>query len=76
MEKNEYTPDELFRRDVDDEGATSGYGVETYLCRIETVHQREGEDFVRVALDSGGGYNCEVRIPVQKWREIASKLTD
>jgi hypothetical protein len=67
-EQNEMTVD------VDDEGRTSGYIVETYLCPIESLTQREGESFVRISLDPGGGTNSEVRIPVEVFRDIAAKL--
>jgi hypothetical protein len=68
------TIQDILKHDVDEDGRTSGYIVETYLSTIESVHQREGEPFVRISLDPGGGTNSEVRIPVDKFCEIAANL--
>lgn len=68
------TNSEIQKHDVDKNGRTSGYVVETYLSAIESITQRKGESFVRIAIDTGDGVNYEARIPVKKFKNIANRL--
>ena len=66
--------EDILKIDVDEEGETSGYVVSTLVHPILSMEQREGEAFVRITFDPGGAFNGEVRIPVEKCKEIAPKL--
>lgn len=56
--------------DVDEDGCTSGYLIETYLQPIDSVQIREGEEFVRIAADTGGGVHSEIRLSFDQVRKL------
>lgn len=70
------TTEELLEVDVDSDGRTSGYVVETYVAdpASVTVSQRLGEQFVRIAADPGGPTHVEVRIPIEFFVKFAERL--
>ena len=61
---------------IDEDGVMDGYPIETYFHLTEAILAKNlttGDLYVEISFDDGG-FNGAVRIPAQKWIDMADKL--